>query len=70
MDKQKPITVAIDDCKKDIAKLINDSNLPLCVLEFIVRDIYNEIHILSDRQLQEDREKYTQQNAENEEKTN
>lgn len=62
----KPLTLIVDDCKKDITKIINESNLPLWVLDYIVKDIYNEIHFLSERQNMEDREKYTQQLAEQE----
>lgn len=52
----KPITVIIDDAKKNLSQSINNAltTLPPCILELIVKDILNEIHVLSQKQLQED----------------
>lgn len=50
----KPITLAIKETKTNLIQTINNSSLPPCVLELIVKDILNEIHVLSQKQLQED----------------
>lgn len=51
----KPISMIIDDTKTTLVKICNDSNLPLCILEMIVKDMYNEIQVLSQNQLKNDK---------------
>lgn len=50
----KPLTLLIQKTKNNLIRTINNSTLPPCILELIVKDILNEIHILSQKQLQED----------------
>jgi len=50
----KPLTILIQETKSNFIKTINNSSLPPCVLELIMQDILNEIHVLSQKQLQED----------------
>lgn len=42
----KPLTLQIEETKKAIVNTINNSNLHLFVLDAILKDIYNELHIL------------------------
>lgn len=55
---EKPITMVIDEFKKEIVALINKSQLPLFVLDYIMKDIYNEIHISNLNSAENDRIKY------------
>ena len=57
----KPMSVARDDFIASLSGLIKNSMLPPFILETILRDTYNEIHILSQRQLEIDRENYAKQ---------
>lgn len=50
----KPLTLLIQETKLNFVHTINNASLPPCVLELILQDILNEIHILSQKQLQED----------------
>lgn len=57
----KPITIIKQEFTDTIIKHINDSTLPLFVIEYILRDILNETHMLSQKQLEVDMEKYKEQ---------
>ncbi len=50
----KPLTLLVQETKSNLVRTINNASLPLCVLELIVEDVLNEIHVLSQKQLQED----------------
>lgn len=56
---EKPTTLRIEDFKKDIINTINNSNLPLFLLDYILKDLYNEIHLASQNQLSKDIREYT-----------
>ena len=50
----KPLTLLMHETKNNLIQTINNSTLPPCILELIVKDILNEIHVLSQKQLQDD----------------
>lgn len=50
----KPLTLSLKETKLNFVHTINNSSLPPCILELIIRDILNEIRVLSQKQLQED----------------
>lgn len=54
----KPITLLREDLISDIAKAINESKLPAFVVEGVLKDFINEVHIASQRQLEADRKKW------------
>ena len=54
----KPISVVLEELKQDIINSINNTNLPICIIEPIIKDLYNEIAILSKQQLAKDKEEY------------
>lgn len=56
--KEKPITLKVEELKENIAILINESELPIFLLDYIIKDLYNEIHILSENQLLKDKQSY------------
>lgn len=55
---EKPITIQIEDTKKEIIDSINNSKLPIFTLEAIIKDIYNEIRLAYQNQLVSDRKLY------------
>ncbi len=55
---KKPITVARQEFIVLISNDINNSNLPLFVIEPILKDIYLEIKSLSQRQYELERAEY------------
>lgn len=56
----KPLSVARRDFMDSMIELVNESGLPPFVLESVVKDIYNEIRILSQRQLEADLKQYNE----------
>lgn len=54
----KPITLLREDLISTIAKAINESKLPAFVVEGVLKDFINEVHIASQRQLDADRRKW------------
>lgn len=57
----KPLNVAKDDFVKDLVELCNNSKIPMCLIEYILKDFLQEIHIANQRQLEVDRLKYSQE---------
>ena len=58
---KKPITLAKEDLVKNLVDIIQSSNLPPILVEYVLKDIFNEVHALYIRQLQEDTNNYIQQ---------
>ncbi len=56
----KPITLLREDLISAIAKAINESKLPAFVVEGVLKDFINEVHIASQRQLDADRRKWNE----------
>lgn len=56
--KNKPIIVAKEDFEENLRNLINNSNLPLVILQPIIKSLYNEINISYAKQYREEKEKY------------
>lgn len=56
--KNKPIIVAKEDFENGLKELINNSNLPLVILQPIIKSLYNEISISYAKQYREEKEKY------------
>lgn len=54
----KPITITIKETKEAIVAAINNSNLHPFILDSIMKDIYNEIHILYMNQIAQDEKEY------------
>lgn len=51
----KPISIILDDLKKELANAINNSQLPLCLIESILKDLYQEAANMAAQQLEQDR---------------
>ena len=65
---QKPISMVLNELRENLTVQINSANLPLCLVEPIVKDLYMEVHNLSEVQTRKDIEEYNKA-IENEEST-
>lgn len=55
---QKPITIVRSEFITNMTNLINGSMLPPFIIEPILRDMYNDIHILAQKQYENDVQEY------------
>ena len=56
----KPLSMKLAETKRQIADIINNSGLHICVIEPIVRDIANEVSLLAQRQAEIEQKEYEQ----------
>lgn len=54
----KPMSVARSEFIQSLTRLINDSQLPPFVIEAVLKDMYNDVRALSQRQLEMDMKNY------------
>lgn len=54
----KPISLIKEDFTTELINLCNNSNLPLFVVEYILKDLIQEIHLITKRQLESDKKQY------------
>ena len=54
----KPMSVARSEFIQSLTKLINESTLPLFVIESVLKDIHSDVRSLSQRQLEIDLKNY------------
>lgn len=57
----KPMSVARAEFINSLTDLINNSMLPPFVIEPILKDMYNDIHMVAQRQYEIDNKKYLEQ---------
>ena len=55
---EKPITLRIEETTQSIVKILNESQLPLFILNQILKDLYTETSNLSKQQAEKDKEMY------------
>ena len=60
MEYNKPITLIREDFVNGVAKLINESGLPLFIIEDALRGLLNGVSELSTRQIEQHRQEYAQ----------
>lgn len=58
MENNKPITLVREDFITGVAMLINQSGLPLFVIEDSLRQLLNSVSELARQQLEQDRQAY------------
>lgn len=46
----KPISLLISDTKNAFVKVANESKLPPCILEMIIKELHTEVALLSQEQ--------------------
>lgn len=57
-DMYKPLSIARDELMDSLIKTANDSGLPLVVMEYVVRDFYEEVKRTAAMQCEKDKEDY------------
>lgn len=65
MDKEnllvKPLSMLKEDFINALTELINTSHLPPFVVEYVLRDVVNDVHIVAERQLERETASYNKQ---------
>ena len=64
MEKQKPISMMIQETKQSLAEVINKSNLHPSIIELIVKDMYVEICQLNIANTAREKEQYLKESEE------
>lgn len=54
----KPITLIKEDYVKNLIDITNASGLPLFIVELVVKEFLETLHIASQQQLEKDRQAY------------
>ena len=54
----KPLTIVCEDFKAELTRLVNETPMPLFVIESIMKDIISLVHNATQQQLAMDRETY------------
>lgn len=54
----KPANLIVEETKVNIAKVINESGLPPFLLEPILKDLYNQVNILKQQELEQSKKQY------------
>ena len=62
----KPANLIVEETKENIVKIINGSGLPPFLMEPILKDLYNQISILKQQELEKSKQEY--ENSLNQEK--
>ncbi len=62
----KPANLIIEETKENLVKVINESGLPPFLLEPVLKDLYNQISILKQQELEKSKQEY--ENSLNQEK--
>lgn len=55
---QKPLPVAKQEFLENVVKLINGSNLPVFVIEYIINDIYSEVKSAAQKEYEQSKKYY------------
>ena len=58
MDVNKPITVAYEDFRQEMASLINSSGLPAFIIETVLKDYLSEVKLVTESQYKKDNAQY------------
>lgn len=66
----KPVSIIIEEARQSLGKTIREMNLSPTILEFIIKEAYDEIKLYHQQELNEDKQKYeeylmSQKNNEN-----
>ena len=63
----KPANLIVEETRENITKVINESGLPPFLLEPLIKDIYNQISFLKQKELEKSKKDY-QESLKKEEK--
>lgn len=64
----KPIIIAMNDFKQNIVKAINDSQMPMAIVNMLLKDIIMQCNQLEKQELEVTMQQYTKQQKEAEDK--
>ena len=65
---EKTVDLVIEETKMNIAQVINTSNLPMCIVTMILKDLYTDCKSLSSEQLIQHQMEYKKAQEEAQEK--
>lgn len=54
----KPADLIVEETKESIVKIVNESGLPPFLLEPILKEIYNQVNILKQQELEQSKKQY------------
>lgn len=54
----KPVNLMLEETKEKLSKIINESGLPAFIVELIIRDIYNQVSFLKQKELEKSKKDY------------
>lgn len=57
----KPLTLQVQETEKEIAEVINKANLPAYVLKQILKDIYQQIEVIEQQEIEEYQKKESEE---------
>lgn len=57
-ESYKPLSIARNELMQNLIKAINDSSLPAVVIEYVVRDFYEEVRMSAAKQYEQDKKQY------------
>ena len=60
-----PMVIQIEQLKYNISKAIKDSNLPIFIINPILKDFYQEFNVVLQEYTKQEFDKYNQMNSEN-----
>ena len=60
----KPISMLINEAKVNIIKAINESGLPPCLIQPIIKDVYEQVLQQCQQELQDDMAEYNEKKEE------
>lgn len=66
---EKPLSLIIKEFRNNLENAVNNSNLPPCIVEPILKDYYNQVLILSNNTSISEEQEYVQTINNNKEET-
>lgn len=58
---EKPLVLKKEDLQSGIAQLINDSGLPLFIVEYVLKDLLQEVHTVNEQWVNSEKMRYKAQ---------
>lgn len=65
----KPLSLKIMEFQKDISEVISKSDLPIYILKYQIKDLYDEVNKLANNLSQQEIDEYYQSQEKQEEET-
>ena len=65
----KPFSMICEEFRQELANLINNSGLPICVIELVLQNCLNEVDNIAKNQYKNDKTQYEQSLSEEKNKS-